>query len=83
MNPIPSLGQASVATMIRMMTMTIMVMMSRRKRMINVTVDGCWNDSKDDDLIIEWYREDLKQSIYSFRTNLLCEIENHIDLLLS
>ena len=51
--------------------------------MINVTVDGCWNDSKDDDLIIEWYREDLKQSIYSFRMNLLCEIENRIDLLLS
>ena len=52
--------------------------------MINVTVMMAVGiDSKDDDLIIEWYREDLKQSIYSFRMNLLCEIENHIDLLLS
>ena len=50
--------------------------------MINVTVMMAVGiDSKD--LIIEWYREDLKQSIYSFRMNLLCEIENRIDLLLS
>ena len=39
----------------------------RRKRMYNVKVMMVVGiDTKDDDLIIEWYREDPKKSIYIY-----------------
>ena len=70
LNPIQSLGQASKAMMMRTTTMTMMMTTGRRrrrKRMINATVMMVVGiDTKYDDLIIEWYREDPKKSIYIY-----------------
>ena len=68
LNPIQSLGQASKAMMMRMTTMTMRRRRrGKRKRMINATVMMVVGiDTKYDDLIIEWYREDPKKSIYIY-----------------